>query len=87
MATHSSIPAWRIHGQRSLVGTVHGVAKSDTTERLMNTAQPDYEGYLLSHSASQSSRLMTVSPGPRAAPASELGPTLHTPTSPNAGLM
>ena len=30
MATHSSILAWRIHGQRSLVGQtiVHGVAKT-----------------------------------------------------------
>ena len=26
MATHSSIPAWRIHGQRSLGATVRGVA-------------------------------------------------------------
>ena len=30
MATCSSILAWRIHRQRSLVGTVHGVAKSQT---------------------------------------------------------
>ena len=40
MATHSSIIAWRIptpvllpgefHGQRSLVGFVHGVSKSQT---------------------------------------------------------
>ena len=30
MATHSSILAWRIHGQKSLVGTAHGVAKSRT---------------------------------------------------------
>ena len=29
MAAHSRI-AWRIHGQRSLAGTVHGVAKSQT---------------------------------------------------------
>ena len=28
MATHSSILAWRIHGQRSLEATVHRVAKS-----------------------------------------------------------
>ena len=34
-ATHSSILAWRIHGQRSLVVTVHGVAKSRT--RLSNS--------------------------------------------------
>ena len=30
MATHSSIPAWRPHGQRSLRATVHGVEKSRT---------------------------------------------------------
>ena len=30
MATHSSILAWRIHGQRSLVGYNPGVAKSWT---------------------------------------------------------
>ena len=30
MATCSSILAWRIHRQRSLVGRVHGVAKSQT---------------------------------------------------------
>ena len=27
MATHSSILAWRIHGQRSLAATVYGVAR------------------------------------------------------------
>ena len=32
MATHSSILAWRVHGQRSLVARVHRVAVSDTTE-------------------------------------------------------
>ena len=30
MATHSSILAWRIHGQRSLVPTVHGVTEGQT---------------------------------------------------------
>ena len=30
MATHSSVLAWRIHGQRSLWATVHGVTKSRT---------------------------------------------------------
>ena len=30
MATHSSILAWRFCGQRSLAGTVHGVARSET---------------------------------------------------------
>ena len=30
MATHPSILAWRIHGQRSLVGYVHGITKSQT---------------------------------------------------------
>ena len=37
MATHSSIRAWRIHGQRSLVGynpRPWGCKESDTTERL-----------------------------------------------------
>ena len=28
MATHSSILAWKTHGQRSLIG--HGIAKSQT---------------------------------------------------------
>ena len=27
---HSSIVAWRTHGQRSLAGTVHGIKKSQT---------------------------------------------------------
>ena len=30
MAIHSSLFAWRIHGQKSLVGTVHRVVKSQT---------------------------------------------------------
>ena len=30
MATHSSILAWRIHGQMSLLGYIHGVSKSRT---------------------------------------------------------
>ena len=35
MATHSSILAWRIHVQRSLVGySPWGCKKSDTTNRL-----------------------------------------------------
>ena len=36
MITYSIILAWRVHGQRGLVGTVHGAAKSQTqlsTER------------------------------------------------------
>ena len=32
MASHSSFLAWRIHGQRKLVGTVHRVADPDMTE-------------------------------------------------------
>ena len=33
MATHFTIPAWRIHGQRSLVGySPKGHKESDTTE-------------------------------------------------------
>ena len=31
MATHSSVLAWRIHGQRGLAGTVYGVTESDMT--------------------------------------------------------
>ena len=35
MATHSSIPAWKIHGWRNLVGySPWGCKESDTTERL-----------------------------------------------------
>ena len=35
MATHSSTVAWKIHGQRSLVGySSWGRKESDTTERL-----------------------------------------------------
>ena len=35
MATHSSIPAWRIHRQRNLVGySPWGHKESDTTEQL-----------------------------------------------------
>ena len=35
MVTHSRILAWRIHGQRSLVGySPWGGKESDTTERL-----------------------------------------------------
>ena len=38
MATNSSILAWSIHGQRSLVGrSPRGRKESDTTERLTNT--------------------------------------------------
>ena len=38
MAAHSSILAWRIHGQRSLVGyTVQGVAKSQTQLKWLST--------------------------------------------------
>ena len=35
MATHSSTLAWKIHGQRNLVGySLWGHKESDTTERL-----------------------------------------------------
>ena len=38
MATHSSILAWRIlMGRRAWQATVHGVAKSDTTEVTQHT--------------------------------------------------
>ena len=30
ITTHASILAWESHGQRSLVGTVHGISKSRT---------------------------------------------------------
>ena len=30
MATHSSILAWKSHGQRTLAGYVHGISKSQT---------------------------------------------------------
>ena len=30
MATHSSILAWRIYGQKSLVAAIHGITKSRT---------------------------------------------------------
>ena len=32
MANYSSIRTWRMHGQGSLAGYVHGVAVSDTTD-------------------------------------------------------
>ena len=32
MATHSNILAWRIPGQSSLAGYIHGVTEADTTE-------------------------------------------------------
>ena len=39
MATHSSILAWKIHGQRSLVGySPWGCKESDTTYRLNNNS-------------------------------------------------
>ena len=38
LATHSSVLAWRIHGQRSLGGfSPWGCKESDTTERLTHT--------------------------------------------------
>ena len=46
MATHSSILAWRIHGQRSLVCYTPGSRKeSDTTEQL-RTYEHAQEGAL-----------------------------------------
>ena len=35
MATHSSILAWKVHGQRSWLATVYGITKSlNTTKQL-----------------------------------------------------
>ena len=40
MATHSSILAWRIHGQRSLEGySLWGLKESDMTEQLHTHTQ------------------------------------------------
>ena len=37
MATHTSIPAWETHGQRSLAGcSLWGCKESDTSEKLKN---------------------------------------------------
>ena len=49
MATHSTVLAWRIHGQRSLAGFsgVHGVTESDRTE-VPNTHNINSTNYLLS---------------------------------------
>ena len=42
MATHSSILAWKIHGQRSLAGYSPWCCKElDTTERLTHTHSPE----------------------------------------------
>ena len=39
MAVHSSTLAWKIHGQRSLIGySPWGCKESDTTERLLHLA-------------------------------------------------
>ena len=46
MATHSSILAWRISGQRSLVGySLRGHEELDTTERLSTAQHADTSGY------------------------------------------
>ena len=45
MAIHSSILAWRIHGQRSLVGySPRGRKESDTTEQLHLTSPHPHMG-------------------------------------------
>ena len=42
MATHSSIPAWRIPWMRSLEATVHGVAELDAAEPLSTRYRREY---------------------------------------------
>ena len=39
MVTHSSILSWESHGQRSLMGYSHGVAKSQTGLKWLSTGQ------------------------------------------------
>ena len=55
MATHSSILAWKSHGQRSLGGyDPWGHKESDTTERLLlppHTARSGWKKQAFSHSA------------------------------------
>ena len=47
MATHSSIPAWRIPMDRGAgQATVHGVSESDTTERLSTAQQKEGVGFV-----------------------------------------
>ena len=49
MATHSSILAWKIHGQRSLVGySPWGCKELGTTERLSMHAQNNYVNKIFS---------------------------------------
>ena len=44
MATHSSIPAWRITTDRGAwLPTVHGVAESNMTERLSTAQRHHFE--------------------------------------------
>ena len=46
MVTHSSILAWGIHGQRSLVGySPRGRKESDTTERLHSLTHSSFLNY------------------------------------------
>ena len=51
MAIHSSVLAWKIHGQRSLAGySPRGHKKKDTTERLSTFTDEDWAtGTLKSH--------------------------------------
>ena len=68
MATRSSILAWKIHGQRSLVGYIpRGREESDMTERLTHTLLPscklqkEMAGFNVRHRAICRSRIHIVS--------------------------
>ena len=44
-AAHASALAWRIHGQGSLAGTVHGLAESHTTDETQHACMHTVEPY------------------------------------------
>ena len=65
MVPHSSILAWRIHGQRSLLGYVHGVANSWTQLTLSFTFSDKGVSALIELGA-QSFQVETSKMGPKA---------------------